>query len=449
MKSATGSMRTSTFGYLHSTRPLSRLSSVSAVDERFCDLGDVTLCYETFGDPAQPTVLLIMGLGTQMVAWHEDFCGRLADRGFHVIRFDNRDVGRSTSFDHAKPPTRGEIIRRRPRVPAYTLSDMAGDAAGLLDHLDVDAAHVVGASMGGMIAQTLAAEHPDRVLSLVSIMSNTGSLWNGQPALRLYPFLLRQPPREKEAYLDAMVLLFGAIGSLRLRARRGGAAPPRRAELRTGDQPPRHRAPARGDPRDRRSHPGVAPDQGTHAGDPRQGRPAGAALGRKGHGQGDQGRAPRPGRGHGPRPAAAGVGHGSSTGSPRTRRGRRSVRPRAPPPRWRFARARSGRCSASCSGLPGRRCSAPGRGPTGCWAGSLGDISRGGSPAPRRTCMDAAVARICSRGSPTWTSRSSSRRIPARRHGAGAAAMAARPLLDGPRGSAAGPPVGLRRRRAA
>ncbi len=183
------------------------------MDERFCDLGEVTLCYETFGDADAPAVLLIMGLGTQMVAWHEDFCTQLAERGFHVIRFDNRDVGHSTSLDHVKPPTRGQLIRRRPGAATYDLSDMAGDAVGLLDHLGIETAHVVGASMGGMIAQLVAAEHPDRVLSLVSIMSNTGSLWNGQPALRLYPFLLRPPPREKEAYMDAMVLLFGAIGS--------------------------------------------------------------------------------------------------------------------------------------------------------------------------------------------------------------------------------------------
>ena len=183
------------------------------MDERFCDLGEVTLCYETFGEAENPAVLLIMGLGTQMVAWHEDFCAQLAGRGFHVIRFDNRDVGRSSSLDNRRPPTRGQIVRRRPPAGSYDLSDMGADAVGLLDHLEIDAAHVVGASMGGMIAQLVAAEHPERVLSLVSIMSNTGSLWNGQPALRLYPFLLRPPPREKEAYLDAMVLLFGAIGS--------------------------------------------------------------------------------------------------------------------------------------------------------------------------------------------------------------------------------------------
>jgi pimeloyl-ACP methyl ester carboxylesterase len=180
--------------------------------ERFCEVGEVTLCYETFGDAGDPAVLLIMGLGTQMVAWQEEFCEELAGRGFHVIRFDNRDVGRSTWLDHVRPPTRGEILRRRPRLPAYTLSDMAGDAVGLLDCLGIAAAHVVGASMGGMIAQMAAAEHPDHVLSLASIMSTTGSAWVGQPALRLYPYLLRQPPRDREAYIDAIVLLFGAIG---------------------------------------------------------------------------------------------------------------------------------------------------------------------------------------------------------------------------------------------
>ena len=88
--------------------------------ERFCDVGDVTLCYETFGDAGDPAVLLVMGLGTQMIAWHEDFCEELAGRGFHVIRFDNRDVGRSTSLDHVQAADRGEIVRRRPRLPRRT-----------------------------------------------------------------------------------------------------------------------------------------------------------------------------------------------------------------------------------------------------------------------------------------------------------------------------------------
>jgi pimeloyl-ACP methyl ester carboxylesterase len=183
------------------------------MNEQFADLGDVTLCYETFGDRDDPAVLLIMGLGTQMIAWHEDFCRALAERGFFVIRYDNRDVGRSTRFDGVRPPTIGEIIRRRPRELAYTLSDIADDAAGLLDHLGIESAHVVGASMGGMIAQLMAVRHPRRVRSLVSIMSSTGSRFSGQPALRTYPYFMRRPPSGKEAFVDRMVRLFRVIGS--------------------------------------------------------------------------------------------------------------------------------------------------------------------------------------------------------------------------------------------
>src|SRR5512144_186744 len=136
------------------------------MDERFAQVGDdITLCYETFGDAADPTVLLIMGLGTQMVAWHEDLCRDLAGRGYHVVRFDNRDIGRSTHLQHLPPPTVGQLLRRS-RDAGYLLADMAQDAVGLLDHLGIRSAHVVGASMGGMIAQTIAATHADRTLSL-------------------------------------------------------------------------------------------------------------------------------------------------------------------------------------------------------------------------------------------------------------------------------------------
>jgi pimeloyl-ACP methyl ester carboxylesterase len=183
------------------------------VDERFTTVGDVELCYETFGNPADPALLLIMGLGTQMIGWHEDFCRALVERGFFVIRYDNRDSGRSTHFDSVRPPTPGQLVRRRIRRPAYTLTDMAGDAAGLLDALGIDAAHVVGASMGGMIAQTLAAQHPERVLSLTSIMSNTGSRRSGQAALRLWPYFLRRPKAGKEAFVERIVQVFHLIGS--------------------------------------------------------------------------------------------------------------------------------------------------------------------------------------------------------------------------------------------
>jgi pimeloyl-ACP methyl ester carboxylesterase len=183
------------------------------MNEQFATIGDVELCYERFGDPADPAVLLVMGLGTQMIAWHEDFCGMLVDRGFHVVRFDNRDCGRSTRFDSVPPPRIVELLRRRPRRPAYTLDDMADDAAGLLDHLEIERAHVVGASMGGMIAQVLAARRPERVASLVSIMSSVGSRWSGQPAFRVYPLLLRPLPRDRDAYIKAAEKVFRVIGS--------------------------------------------------------------------------------------------------------------------------------------------------------------------------------------------------------------------------------------------
>ena len=183
------------------------------MSEQFCDVGrGITLCYETFGEPANPTALLIMGLGTQMIAWQEDFCGELAARGLYVVRFDNRDIGRSTHVP-GRPPTVAQLLRRSRRAARYTLGDMADDAVGLLSELELAPAHVVGASMGGMIAQTIAARHPEMVRSLVSIMSNTGSIRSGQPALRVYPVLLRRAPRERDAFVAHMERVFAAIGS--------------------------------------------------------------------------------------------------------------------------------------------------------------------------------------------------------------------------------------------
>ena len=181
--------------------------------EETARVGDVELCYETFGERSNPTVLLVMGLATQMLGWREDFCAELAERGFHVVRYDNRDVGRSTRFSKHRPPTAAQIIRRDASAAAYTLDDMADDGVGLLDHLGIRAAHVVGASMGGMIAQTMAVRHPDRVLTLVSIMSNTGARWTGQPSPRLYGILLKPAPREREAFVERQVAVFGQIGS--------------------------------------------------------------------------------------------------------------------------------------------------------------------------------------------------------------------------------------------
>ena len=138
----------------------------------------ITLCYEEFGDPSDPPVLLIMGLATQMIAWHEDFCEELAGRGFHVVRFDNRDIGLSTHIDN-RPPTTKEMLLRRTPPGQYSLSDMADDAAALMRELDIAPAHVVGASMGGMIGQMLAAEHPE-----LGALAHLDHVQHGQPLER-------------------------------------------------------------------------------------------------------------------------------------------------------------------------------------------------------------------------------------------------------------------------
>jgi pimeloyl-ACP methyl ester carboxylesterase len=181
--------------------------------EQFCDVGRaIRLCYETFGTESDPPMLLIMGLGGQMILWPDDFCAQLADRGFYVVRFDNRDIGRSTRI-HGRPPTAGQLLLRKISPVLYDLGDMADDADGLLSKLGLAPAHVVGVSMGGMIAQTVAARHPESVRSLVSIMSMTGSRWAGQPALKIYPYLLRAAPTEREAYIEHMSRMFAIIGS--------------------------------------------------------------------------------------------------------------------------------------------------------------------------------------------------------------------------------------------
>lgn len=185
------------------------------MDERFAEVGNgITLCYETFGDPSCPPIVLVMGLGTQMVAWDTRFCESLASRGFFVVRFDNRDTGRSTRLDGAPVPKLHEIALRRIARPAYKLADMALDTVGLMDVLGLERAHVVGVSMGGMIAQTVAARHPSRTRSLVSIMSNTGARFSGQPALKTYPVLLGSAPAgDRDAFIEHGTRTWGIIGS--------------------------------------------------------------------------------------------------------------------------------------------------------------------------------------------------------------------------------------------
>lgn len=177
----------------------------------------IELEYETFGREGDPPLLLIMGLGAQMIFWHDDFCAALADRSFQVVRFDNRDVGRSTWLDEAGIPdvmaVMAASLQGRPVEAPYLLRDMAADAAGLLDALDVPAAHVVGASMGGMIAQTLAVEHPGRVRSLTSIMSTTGSRELPPARPEAMAALLTPVPDEREAAIARSVEVFRVIGS--------------------------------------------------------------------------------------------------------------------------------------------------------------------------------------------------------------------------------------------
>jgi len=154
-----------------------------------------------------------MGLASQMILWDEEFCELLAARGFWVIRFDNRDVGRSTILREARVPKRWQLVTRDRGGAAYSLDEMAADAVGLLDHLGVRAAHVVGASMGGMIAQLVALNHPERILSLISIMSTTGNRRVGRPSPRLALRLLRSAPRDREGYIEDHVATYRAIGS--------------------------------------------------------------------------------------------------------------------------------------------------------------------------------------------------------------------------------------------
>ncbi len=165
----------------------------------------VELAWDSFGDPKARPLLHIMGLGLQMIAWDDDFCGALAARGFYVVRFDNRDAGLSTSFDAWGDPNPlavfDELRKKHPVTPPYRLADLADDAAGLLDALGLRAAHVVGMSMGGMIAQELAIRHPERVLSLTSIMSTTGALDVRGPSYETIGALLAPFPPDRPGFI--------------------------------------------------------------------------------------------------------------------------------------------------------------------------------------------------------------------------------------------------------
>jgi len=185
------------------------------MEEQFCEVGGISLCYEEFGVGNPEPLLLIMGLGAPMTAWPLAFCEQLVEQGFHVIRFDNRDIGRSTVLENLGVPPVGATLAGRKSAARYSLSDMAADAAGLLDHLEIDSAHVVGASMGGMIAQVLTIEHGRRVRSLTSIMSTTGRRTAGTPHPTVMRSLVKQPPTHlgREAEIEHFVEFFRSVGS--------------------------------------------------------------------------------------------------------------------------------------------------------------------------------------------------------------------------------------------
>lgn len=177
------------------------------------DANGITIAYETFGRRDNPSMVLVMGLGVQMIAWADEFCEALAGRGFFVVRFDNRDAGLSTHFpDAPRPDLLGALMTGDTSSAAYLLSDMADDTVGLMDALGIDQAHLVGASMGGMIAQTVAIEHPERVVSLTSIMS-TPSPVDGSPTDSAISALLTIPATTRDEAIEQSLATFAVIGS--------------------------------------------------------------------------------------------------------------------------------------------------------------------------------------------------------------------------------------------
>lgn len=173
----------------------------------------IDIAYESFGEINAPPLLLIMGLGGQMLGWHEDFCSELATRGLRPIRFDNRDCGHSTHFAGAPEPNLSAALTGDVSTATYGLADMAADAVGLLDALLIDRAHIVGISMGGQIAQIIATEFPARVRSLTSMMSWTGARDVGQPAPEVMNLFRRPPAQTREQAMDNAVAAFRVIGS--------------------------------------------------------------------------------------------------------------------------------------------------------------------------------------------------------------------------------------------
>ncbi|MFJ1703752.1 alpha/beta fold hydrolase [Kitasatospora sp. NPDC088346] len=188
---------------------------VTVAEERAHGVGPsgVELAYERLGDPGDPPVLLIMGIALQMIAWPDGFCAELVSRGLQVIRFDNRDVGLSSHFPDVPVPDLPAALTGDFSSASYTLSDMAGDTAGLLDALGLESAHLVGLSLGGAIAQTVAVEHPGRARSLTSMMSTTGDPSVGRPRPGAMAALAGPPSEGRAEVVDRMVRAVRLLGS--------------------------------------------------------------------------------------------------------------------------------------------------------------------------------------------------------------------------------------------
>jgi pimeloyl-ACP methyl ester carboxylesterase len=182
------------------------------VSEGRVSTNGIEIAYQSLGDPSGQPLLLVMGLGMQLIHWDLELCEQLAEQGYRVIRFDNRDAGLSTKIDAPVPPIMRAMAGFHIDAP-YLLKDMADDTFGLLDALDVERAHVAGVSMGGMIGQTMAIERPERVLSLTSVMSTTGERRAGMPKLRVWSVLMRRAPERRDAFVDYFVRMFRMIGS--------------------------------------------------------------------------------------------------------------------------------------------------------------------------------------------------------------------------------------------
>lgn len=176
-------------------------------------VGDIQIAYESFGTRTDPALVLVMGLGTQMLAWPDEFCDRLADTGRYVVRFDNRDCGLSTHLDRLPAPDPARVLLRRQPAP-YSIEEMAGDTLGLMDALGLGTVDLVGASMGGFIAQAVALRSPDRLRSLTLIMTSTGSRRVGHPAPATARQLLRRRSMgDRDAAIATTVGIFRLIGS--------------------------------------------------------------------------------------------------------------------------------------------------------------------------------------------------------------------------------------------